>query len=81
MTKSLFNDDWQLEKFASKMVEGWMFNYYAEHTPVDDVREAFKAWLETFNHALNVAAEDYAKRVEDVARFLQQNEKKRRKRK
>lgn len=64
---TIFQDDFELEKFADSIVKGWVLS-----RPTDKpiTRKDFKEWLNQFNGILNSSADDYFKRVEIIKKNL-----------
>jgi len=65
--KTIYTNDFELEKFADEIVKGWVLS-----RPTDKpiTRKDFNEWLNQFNSILKSSADDYFKRVEIIKKNL-----------
>ena len=65
--KTIYTNDFELEKFADEIVKGWVLS-----RPTDKpiTRKDFNDWLNQFNSILKSSADDYFKRVEIIKKNL-----------
>lgn len=66
--ESIYNNDFELEKFADEIVKGWVLSRPSDK-PV--IRSDFSEWLNQFNRILKSSADDYFKRVEIIKKNLE----------
>ena len=65
--RTIFKNDFELEKFADSIVKGWCCSVPAGKTVA---RSDFDEWLKFFVGFLNSSADDYFKRIEIIQHNL-----------
>lgn len=68
VVKTIFEDDFQLEKFADSIVKGWCCSVPEGKTVT---KQDWYDWLNLFVGVMNSSADDYFRRVEIIKHNLE----------